>query len=192
MNFQNIPVKNPTTHASHIGPGSQHGKPYYPHGQECYKVSVPGPSARAPLDVRGTARWQTRPNNRYEERTLHVFGDPPTHRSCVASHNKDGGLMDSQSHYLKVGSKHMCDPRPDHSFSMHRSMSLPDRHPWEARRGQLRDPTPWHFNAAFSTTSDGVGKFYHSHLMTDKLLHSQTRYNWTAGKDQLMGPGARG
>mmetsp|Transcript_36593 Transcript_36593/g.105441 ORF Transcript_36593/g.105441 Transcript_36593/m.105441 type:complete len:177 (+) Transcript_36593:124-654(+) len=173
----------PTTYPSHYGPGSQHGKPYYPLGQECFKPPPSRGPQSSPMRLDRTAHQQTAPNDRHRERTLHVFGDPPTHRSCVATHNKDGGLMDSHSHYTKIGSKHMCDPRPDHSLSMHKSMSLPGIHPWESRRGQLRDPTPWHFNAAFSTTSDAIGKFYSSHMMSDPMLLSRTRFNWTDGKN---------
>mmetsp|Transcript_10279 Transcript_10279/g.25781 ORF Transcript_10279/g.25781 Transcript_10279/m.25781 type:complete len:174 (-) Transcript_10279:72-593(-) len=163
---------------TYYGPGSQWGKPFYHQGQECEKINLPRASpSRGPLDLSTSAHMQTRANDRLQESSLRIFADPPTHRSCHAAHNKDGGMMDSHSHYVKVGSKHMCDPRPDRSSSMTRSMSVPGVHPWDARRVQMRDPTPWHFNAAFTTTSDGVGKFYHSHLMTQKLLHPRQKHD---------------
>jgi len=186
MNFQAIPIKNPHTYASHFGTGSEHGKPYYNLGQECEKLHVPRGNPRSPLSLSGTKHRQTRLNDCRNERLLHAFGDPPTHRSCVASYNKDGGLMDSQSHYSKIGSKHMCNPRADHPSAVARSQSMPQIHPWESRRKQFRDPTPWHFNAAFSTSSDGIGKFYSSHLIKDQLLLSRTRFDWVDSKTKLM------
>eukprot|EP00440_Ansanella_granifera_P007690 gb/GFBE01008320.1/.p1 GENE.gb/GFBE01008320.1/~~gb/GFBE01008320.1/.p1 ORF type:complete len:187 (+),score=17.10 gb/GFBE01008320.1/:1-561(+) len=185
MNFTSCPVKNPHTNPSHFGPGSERGKPFYICGQECEKVNVPKGSARLPLSLSGTAKWQCAPNQRHKERTLRVFGDPPSHRSCVVSHNKDGLVMDSTSHYTKVGSKHMCDPRPDHSHALHRSMTLPDMHPWDTRRAILRDPTPWHFNAAFSTTNDGYGKFYSSHLLTEPSVMKRSNFDWRTTKLKL-------
>uniref|UniRef100_A0A6U9CCY3 Uncharacterized protein n=1 Tax=Zooxanthella nutricula TaxID=1333877 RepID=A0A6U9CCY3_9DINO len=186
MNFTNVPVRNPHTNSSHFGPGSEHGKPFSHLGQVCEQARRPRGIADAPLSLQTTAHQQTALNDRHRERMLHVFGDPPTHRSCHATHNKDGGLMDSLSHHAKIGSKHMCDPRPDHAFAMHRSLSVPGAHPWESRRAQLRDPTPWHFNAAFTTSNDGIGKFYSSHMMADPILLSRTRYRWTDGKTRLM------
>lgn len=96
--------------------------------------------------------------------------------------------MDSHSHYVKIGSKHMCDPRPDNSDSLRRSMSLPGVHPWDTRRSLLRDPTPWHFNAAFSTTSDGYGKFYSSHMLNNVTYPSvfkRHNFDWQTTKLKL-------
>merc|ERR1712113_947592 len=100
--------------------------------------------------------------------------------------NKDGLVMDSQSHYTKIGSKHMCDPRPDHSHSLHKSLSVPELHPWNNRRSQFKNPTPWHFNAAFSTTSDQVGQCYHSHLVSEPGLKNRTRFDWRSTENNLM------
>eukprot|EP00930_Biecheleria_cincta_P095163 TRINITY_DN87173_c0_g1_i1.p1 TRINITY_DN87173_c0_g1~~TRINITY_DN87173_c0_g1_i1.p1 ORF type:complete len:190 (+),score=18.66 TRINITY_DN87173_c0_g1_i1:88-657(+) len=188
MNFKDCPVKNPTTHATHFGPGSQWGKPYYELGQECAKDRVPVGSARHPLSLSGTASWQCTPNQRRREvQTLRRFDDPPSARSCVVSTNKDGLVMDSQSHYVKIGSKHMCDPRPDNNHSLGRSMSLPC-HPWDTRRSLLRDPTPYHFSAAFSTTSDGYGKFYSSHMLDKRTYQSVVKrhnFDWQTAKLKL-------
>ncbi|CAJ1399533.1 unnamed protein product [Effrenium voratum] len=65
--------------------------------------------------------------------------------------------MDSHSHYTKVGSKHLCDPRPDHPHALARNISVPSLHPYNERRALLRDPTPWHFNENFSTSNDSYG-----------------------------------
>eukprot|EP00933_Yihiella_yeosuensis_P081078 TRINITY_DN94617_c0_g1_i1.p1 TRINITY_DN94617_c0_g1~~TRINITY_DN94617_c0_g1_i1.p1 ORF type:complete len:190 (+),score=6.86 TRINITY_DN94617_c0_g1_i1:83-652(+) len=185
--FKNIPIKNPHTYSSHFGHGSEHGKPFYHLGQECEKSKVPGyiTDPRRPLDLSKTQGWQCRPNRRREEQHLRVFGDPPTHRSCVVTHNKDGLGMDSFTHYSKVGSKHMIDPRPDHPDALYRSISVPSIHPWDKRRSILRDPTPHHFNAAFSTTSDGYGKFYSNHLTTDPTMMRRTNFDWLTTKSKL-------
>mmetsp|Transcript_72487 Transcript_72487/g.125727 ORF Transcript_72487/g.125727 Transcript_72487/m.125727 type:complete len:193 (-) Transcript_72487:132-710(-) len=185
MNFTSCPVKNPTTHSAHFGPGSQHGKPYFHLGQECHRFDQPLPHPRSPLGLGHTAHRQTRGNNRHRENTLRVFGDPPSARSCHVSYNKDGLTMDSHSHVTKIGSKHMCEPRADHSLSLHRSLSNPEIHPWSRRRDQFRDPTPWHFNAAFSTTADGVGKFYHSEMMPNKNMLPRDRFDWFHTKGNL-------
>merc|ERR1719491_492468 len=102
-NFMRQPVS-----VSHYGPGSQHGKPYYPFGQECNKGEVPWPDPRAPLSFQGTAHMQTSGGNRKGEKLLYTYPDPPTDRSVGVSFNKTGGPMDSISHTYKVGSKHMC------------------------------------------------------------------------------------
>lgn len=160
------------THPSHFGPGSQHGKPYYPLGQECSRPAASKGPAVAPLSLGRTAHRQTAPN-RHEEEALRAYAEPPSQRSCAAACNKDGGGMDSRSHCWKIGSKHIGDRRQMRSASS------------GARRGPLRDPTPWHFNAAFSTTGDAVGKFYSSHLISQPLLLSRTRFDWVEGKRHL-------
>lgn len=188
MNFLGqVPLKNPSTHAQHFGAGSQHGKPYYHLGQECEKANVPRGNNRNPLDLSKTALARTKCNDRHSETTLHAFGDPLTHRSCRVSYNKDGMCMDSSSHYTKIGSKHLCAPRPDHPSALHRGHSMPEIHPWSRRRDQLRDPTPSYFNAAFSTTSDQVGKFYSAPLMTAPSASKfpKAQYDWYKTKESL-------
>lgn len=209
-NFKTCPVKVPHTYSSHFGPGSQWGKPYYPLGQECEKpigaqqvqppgtpltrysapdsTSVPAPCIRDhPLDLSYTRHRRSCPNQRHREKTLRVFGDPPSSRSCVVTHNKDGLVMDSLSHYQKIGSKHFIDPRPDHSLTLHKSLSSPHINPWNHRRAQFCDPTPWHFNAAFSTASDEIGKFYSAPLMKERDSRSLPRmkYDWYGTKEHL-------
>eukprot|EP00929_Paragymnodinium_shiwhaense_P112001 TRINITY_DN80251_c0_g1_i1.p1 TRINITY_DN80251_c0_g1~~TRINITY_DN80251_c0_g1_i1.p1 ORF type:complete len:188 (-),score=23.48 TRINITY_DN80251_c0_g1_i1:112-675(-) len=186
MNFLGqVPIKNPHIYASHYGSGSQHGKPYYHLGQECEKVSVPRNTVRMPLDLSQTEKFRTKINDPRRERTLHMFTDPPSARSCVVSHNASGGVMDSQSHWTKVGSKHMQQNRPDHQYAMARGHSDPAIHPWSQRRAQLRDPTPSFYNRAFSTTSDQLGKFYSSPLITDPSAFPKQRFDWYKTKDKL-------
>mmetsp|Transcript_60539 Transcript_60539/g.131188 ORF Transcript_60539/g.131188 Transcript_60539/m.131188 type:complete len:187 (-) Transcript_60539:212-772(-) len=185
MNFKGcIPVKQSATLPSHYGPGSQWGKPYYHLGQEYERPPRSRSCAGSPLDLSRTAKCQTTLNRRVKERHLRVFGDPPSARSCVVSCNKDGTAMDSLSHYTKVGSKHMCGARPDHHSSLSRSHSEPGV-PWGQRRSLLRDPTPWYFNAAFTTTSDGYGKFYHSPVMANPSLLPRERFDWLREKESL-------
>mmetsp|Transcript_72144 Transcript_72144/g.204517 ORF Transcript_72144/g.204517 Transcript_72144/m.204517 type:complete len:199 (-) Transcript_72144:67-663(-) len=179
MNFSSVPIKNPHTQATHFGPGTERGGPYYHLGQECHKAEVPRGNPLAPLDLSATKSLQRRANDATRERTLHVFRDPPSARSCRISHNKDGLVMDSHSHYTKIGSKHLCDPRSDHTHALKRatsnSASLPDlrSHPSNLRRSMLRDPAPYMMNAAFSTSSSVIGQCYHKHLAPDpaKLGH---------------------
>jgi len=186
MNFiGQVPLKNPHTCASHNGPGSQWGKPYYHLGQECEKAGVPRGTLKDPLSLARTQMHQTRLNIPAREKTLHVFNDPPSACSCVVSYNKDGLTMDSQSHYTKIGSKHMCLPRPDHQHAMHRSMSEPSIHPWGKRRSQFRDPTPSYMNAAFSTTSDEVGKYYSAPMTKDHSKFPRNNYDWYGTKAKL-------
>eukprot|EP00928_Gymnodinium_smaydae_P088683 TRINITY_DN72746_c0_g1_i1.p1 TRINITY_DN72746_c0_g1~~TRINITY_DN72746_c0_g1_i1.p1 ORF type:complete len:188 (-),score=31.28 TRINITY_DN72746_c0_g1_i1:197-760(-) len=186
MNFVGqVPVKNPSTLTSHFGPGSQWGKPYYHLGQECEKPGVPRGTVGDPLGLSRSASSQTRINEWHKAKTLRVFADPPSARSCVVTRNKDGLVMDSLSHYTKIGSKHMCAPRPDHSHALHRSMTNPEIHPWSRRRDQLRDPTGAHFNAAFSTTTDEIGKFYHSHMIADPGLLPKAKFEWFETKRRL-------
>lgn len=186
MNFNGqVPVKNPTTHSSHFGPGSQWGKPYYNLGQECHKSDVKGPDRRNPLSLTGTQHQQCRINERLNERTLRMFGDRPSARSCVVSHNKDGLVMDSTSHTIKIGSKHMQEPRPDHPHALYKSHSQPDLHPWATRRSCFKDQAPWMFNRPFTTTNEAIGNFYSSHLMSQPELHSRTNYDWTKTKREL-------
>mmetsp|Transcript_24170 Transcript_24170/g.71937 ORF Transcript_24170/g.71937 Transcript_24170/m.71937 type:complete len:204 (-) Transcript_24170:73-684(-) len=197
MNFHGeIPCKTFQPHASHFGIGSQQGKPYFPLGQQCERGNVPQRRSTYgdPCDLSATAHMQTRQNNHHKEySTMRTYRDMPDDRSCRVSINKEGATsMDSFSHAHKIGSKHMSDPRPDHAAfgatrgitagNLHRSMSLPSVHPYDARRSQLRDPTPWHLNKAFTTTSDGVGKFYSSHMMSDPLLKTRNTFNWTQTK----------
>mmetsp|Transcript_49785 Transcript_49785/g.131602 ORF Transcript_49785/g.131602 Transcript_49785/m.131602 type:complete len:201 (-) Transcript_49785:69-671(-) len=199
MNFHGeIPVRSFQPHTSHFGAGSQHGKPYFPMGQHCNRDNVPQKTRTSgdPCDLSHTAHMQTRQNNHHKEKTLRVYRDHPDDRSCRASYSKEGATsMDSFSHAHKIGSKHMCDPRPDHAAfgstrgitagNLHRSMSLPSMHPYDARRANFRDPTPWHMNAAFTTTSDAHGKFYSSHMMSDPLLLTRNTFNWTQTKRDL-------
>eukprot|EP00931_Biecheleriopsis_adriatica_P065810 TRINITY_DN40284_c0_g1_i1.p1 TRINITY_DN40284_c0_g1~~TRINITY_DN40284_c0_g1_i1.p1 ORF type:complete len:182 (+),score=15.64 TRINITY_DN40284_c0_g1_i1:69-614(+) len=177
MNFAECPVKVPHTQPTHFGPGSQWGKPYYSLGQEFEKVNVPKGSARNPLSLSGTAGWQTSLNQRHKEVTLKVFGDdPPTHRSCVVSIADNGNTLDSVTHTHKVGSKHLIQSHPTRSpVPLGRSASMP-----HSRRTLLKDPTPWHFNAAFTTSNDGYGKFYSSHLIKDPYVskRSTKHFDW--------------
>mmetsp|Transcript_27724 Transcript_27724/g.56084 ORF Transcript_27724/g.56084 Transcript_27724/m.56084 type:complete len:225 (+) Transcript_27724:34-708(+) len=168
--FRGAPVRTNSVHPSHYGPGSQWGKPYYRLGQECEKTLG---DTKSLMSLDGTMLQQTRTNDRAKERTLTVFADLPSHRSQRVSFNKDGLAMDSQSHYVKIGSKHASEVRPDHSYAAYRSASLPHLHPYGDRRGQVKDPTPWHFNAAFSTTADGIGLFYSGSLAPDPLLRGR-------------------
>eukprot|EP00913_Durusdinium_trenchii_P017311 g16279.t1 len=151
---------NPTTLPSHFGPGSQWGKPYYPMGQECEKVHVPRSRGTNPLSLSATANWQCVPNTRFE-RTMHVLHDPPSSRSCVVSHNPDGLFMDSQSHYTKVGSKHLCDPRPDHPHALARTISVPSMHPYNERL------------------------FYSSHLIQEPTVHRRNNFDWIRAKRKM-------
>jgi len=173
--FRGAPVRSNSLHASHYGPGSQWGKPYYRLGQECEKVR---PGTGSPLNLDATLFAQTRINDRLKERTLSVFADLPSQRSQRVSLNKEGSSMDSRSHYVKIGSKHMSEVRPDHPHALHRSASLPHLHPYDHRRAQFKDPTPWHFNAAFSTTSNGIGIFYSSDKVADPLLRQRATMHW--------------
>uniref|UniRef100_A0A7S1WMY2 Uncharacterized protein n=1 Tax=Alexandrium catenella TaxID=2925 RepID=A0A7S1WMY2_ALECA len=173
--FRGAPVRTNAVHACHFGPGSQWGKPYYRLGQECEKSLG---STRSPMALDSTLLQQTRTNDRIKEKTLCVFADLPSHRSHNVSFNKDGLAMDSQSHYTKIGSKHACEVRPDHSFAAYRSASLPHLHPYNSRRAQFKDPTPWHLNAAFSTTNDAIGLFYSSNRVSEPLLRKRATANW--------------
>lgn len=188
MNFKAIPTKTPHTYSSHFGPGSQWGKPYYALGQQCEKPGMPAPTIRDhPMELSHTTLRRSLPNCRHREKTLRIFGDPPSARSCVVTHNKDGLVMDSLSHYAKIGSKHHCDPRPDHALTLHKSLSSPNVNPWNTRRAQFSDPTPWHFNAAFSTASDEIGLFYRAPKMseTDRCRLPRTRHDWYDTKEAL-------
>mmetsp|Transcript_21222 Transcript_21222/g.38740 ORF Transcript_21222/g.38740 Transcript_21222/m.38740 type:complete len:192 (+) Transcript_21222:39-614(+) len=190
MNFKDVPCrssKHDSVHPSHFGPGSQWGKPYYNCGQEHAKLNATAPPERFPMDLSRSRSRQTLPNVWDKESTLRTFGDPPSSRSCTVSINKDGLCMDSHTHVTKIGSKHMCDPRPSQPLSFTRSLSVPGRHPYELRRTQFSDPTPWHFNAAFSTTNDEIGKFYSSPWMPKTELDKMTRakYDWTTTKKAL-------
>lgn len=176
MNFKSCSVKTPHTYPHHQGPGAQWGKPFWELGQE-YKKPNPPRDCRTPTSLRSTSHQQRRCNDRNREYTLHTFADPPSHRSCVVSHNKDGLWMDSQSHFAKIGSKHMCAPRADQHASIHRNLSLPDMHPYQQRRGQFRNPEPWVFNAAFTKSSDNIGSFYHSSCARDQSRLSRTNRN---------------
>jgi len=173
--FRGAQTRTNSLHPSHFGPGSQWGKPYYHLGQECEKVAG---DARSPLALSSTELAQTRANNRFKERTLSVYADLPSQRSQRVTVNKDGLSMDSRSHYTKIGSKHMCDARPDHSQALYRSASLPHLHPYDQRRSQFKDPAPWYHNAAFSTTSQGIGLFYSGSMNSEPLLHNTVTMHW--------------
>eukprot|EP00927_Polykrikos_kofoidii_P049895 TRINITY_DN43896_c0_g1_i1.p1 TRINITY_DN43896_c0_g1~~TRINITY_DN43896_c0_g1_i1.p1 ORF type:complete len:213 (-),score=18.84 TRINITY_DN43896_c0_g1_i1:52-642(-) len=162
---------------SHYGPGSQWGKPYYHLGQECEKNNVPKPSARTPMTIARSASSQTRLNDVRREKFLHVYSDPPSARSCRVAYGANNAPIDGMSHYTKIGSKHLCEPRGDHPIALARSSSSPEV-PWGRRRELLKDQTPHHFNAAFTTTSGEVGRFYHHHLMRDPNMFPKSRYDW--------------
>eukprot|EP00439_Symbiodinium_sp_Y106_P018164 s500_g2.t1 len=184
MNLKDIPIKNPYTYSSHFGPGPQWGKPFYPMGQECEKMNVPRSRGSNPLSLSATASFQCQPNTRFE-RTVHKLHDPPSARSCIVSHNQDGLFMDSMSHYTKVGSKHLCDPRPDHPSALARGVSVPSLHPYNERRALLKDPTPWHFNEAFTTSNDCYGLFYSSHMIKDPTVHRRNNFDWVRTKRKM-------
>lgn len=184
MNFKEIPIKNPHTLPSHFGPGSQWGKPFYPMGQECEKINVPRSRGTNPLSLSATASWQCLPNTRFE-RSMRVLHDPPSARSCIVSHNAEGLFMDSQSHYTKVGSKHLCDPRPDHPHALARTISVPSMHPYNERRALLHDPTPWHFNDAFTTSNESYGLFYSSHMLKQPMVMRRNNFEWQREKRRM-------
>lgn len=178
MNFKSVPVGRPPVFASHCGVGSQHGKPYYPLGQEANRCDVPRADPRSPLSLSGTAHMQTAPNDRNTS-LLRTFTDPPTHRSVAVSTSNLGGQMDSTSHTWKIGSKHLSQPEPPGCSGrtaklLGRTRSVPTLGgAAELRRDFYKDPTRHHLNAAFTTSGDSIGKFYHSHLMSDQMLLSR-------------------
>eukprot|EP00416_Gambierdiscus_australes_P042253 CAMPEP_0171097286 /NCGR_PEP_ID=MMETSP0766_2-20121228/47458_1 /TAXON_ID=439317 /ORGANISM="Gambierdiscus australes, Strain CAWD 149" /LENGTH=213 /DNA_ID=CAMNT_0011556463 /DNA_START=85 /DNA_END=724 /DNA_ORIENTATION=+ len=176
--FSGAPVKPTTLQPTNYGPGSQWGKPYYRLGQECEKVWSTSASNRSLTDLSSSLR-----NDHLKEESPKVAMDLPSHRSNHISMNENGLATDSQSYYTKIGSKHMCTERPDRPHALYRSTSLPQRHPYSERRAQLKDPTPWFFNAPFSTTSDQIGQFYSSHMIAEPMLRKRVEL----GRQHMQG-----
>jgi hypothetical protein len=151
------------------------------------------PIPRLPGFHRPTSAKRTRANLGINESTVHTFGDvppevgvqggPASHRSCsvFVGHTKDsrplddlqgrpptisdGRLMHSESHFGKIGSKHMVNTR-----------CVPEL--YNKRRLAFRDPGPNLRAEPLTTTSHQVGLFYHFH----KLKPMVGKPNW---KDRL-------
>lgn len=172
MDLKPIPVtKRNNVFASHRGPGCEGGAPFYPGGQECHRDQVPSNfqfRATNPLELSHTSRWQTRPNEWAQEKTLRVYADPLTARSCQTNIAEYGNHLDSKTYFTKVGSKHLNQPRP----GFMRTQSL-----GELRQTLFRDPTPYHFNASYATSNDCYGKFYSSHLLKNETLIKKNKYD---------------
>jgi hypothetical protein len=153
------------------------------------------PIPRLPGLYRPNSPQRTRANLGINEATVHTFGDvppeagiqggPASHRSCSVFYNKDGMGMSNETHFGKVGSKHMVNTR-----------CVPELDP-EKRRNIYRDPGANLRAEPFSTTSHQVGLFNHFHkirAMGDKPAWNKRldflTYDWDHTYDGLPDDGA--
>eukprot|EP00397_Hematodinium_sp_SG-2012_P057856 GEMP01072715.1.p1 GENE.GEMP01072715.1~~GEMP01072715.1.p1 ORF type:complete len:177 (+),score=29.09 GEMP01072715.1:29-559(+) len=156
MNFSSCPVLRPYTYASHMGPGCEHGKPFFECGEsyeeprrtiKSLKLMEKNPLASV------VAHQRTKLNDAKNESTLYTFGDPPSHRSRTVNYNKDGLQMHSLSHYAKIGSKHL------NVLAHSRSSPI---HPMdESKRMTFYDHSDVFVNGPWTTSSQAIGSLWH-------------------------------
>eukprot|EP00392_Amoebophrya_sp_AT5.2_P003044 g3049.t1 len=145
-----IPIIRPHTYATNMGPGSEHGGPFYPLGQQYHQPTMlakqltkerelgPDPCHNYHLDTSRRIRWNDPKSGVVDQTTMYTYGQPDSHRSCVISYNKDGLTMNSLSHYNKVGAKHMqaqSRSSPFHGYFSEDRRKVPDIHTvlWDNR-----------------------------------------------------------
>ncbi|CAD7949478.1 unnamed protein product [Amoebophrya sp. A120] len=143
--FKSIPVITPYTYSSNMGPGSEHGGPFYPLGQQYHqpdmladqlkkernppRAVITGVNTDFKLDSSRRLRWNDPKSGVVDQCTMYTYGQPDSHRSCVTSYNKDGLTMNSLSHYNKVGAKHLqaqSRSSPIHSYFSEPRRKVPD------------------------------------------------------------------
>ncbi|CAD7940983.1 unnamed protein product [Amoebophrya sp. A25] len=138
--FKAIPIMAPHTYATNMGPGSEHGGPYYPNGNQYHQPDLLAKQLHREASLgRDTVTYHLPTDKRLKDAdpksglrdqcTMYTYGQPDSHRSCVTSFNKDGLSMNSLSHYNKIGAKHMQDQNrssPIHAYFNEARRKVPD------------------------------------------------------------------